>query len=83
MEMATHSSTFAWEIPWTEEPGRLHYVRSQRVRNGLVTKQQLYRFWISVFQTCARINFCCFKQKKKKPKTLIKLLSVLASVSTL
>ena len=22
-EMATHSSTFAWEIPWTEEPGRL------------------------------------------------------------
>ena len=23
--MATHSSTFAWEIPWTEEPGRLVY----------------------------------------------------------
>ena len=22
-EMATHSSTFAWKIPWTEEPGRL------------------------------------------------------------
>ena len=22
--MATHSSTLAWEIPWTEEPGRLH-----------------------------------------------------------
>ena len=22
-EMATHSSIFAWEIPWTEEPGRL------------------------------------------------------------
>ena len=22
--MATHSSTFAWKIPWTEEPGRLH-----------------------------------------------------------
>ena len=22
-EMATHSSTLAWEIPWTEEPGRL------------------------------------------------------------
>ena len=23
-EMATHSSTFAWKIPWTEEPARLH-----------------------------------------------------------
>ena len=22
-EMATHSSTLTWEIPWTEEPGRL------------------------------------------------------------
>ena len=26
--MATHSSTFAWEIPWTEEPGRLQSMRS-------------------------------------------------------
>ena len=25
-EMATHSSIFAWRIPWTEEPGRLHGV---------------------------------------------------------
>ena len=24
--MATHSSTLAWKIPWTEEPGRLHAV---------------------------------------------------------
>ena len=30
-EMATHSSTFAWEIPWTEEPGRLQSTGSQRV----------------------------------------------------
>ena len=28
-EMAAHSSILAWEIPWTEEPGRLQYVRSQ------------------------------------------------------
>ena len=28
-EMATHSSTLAWRIPWTEEPGRLQSVRSQ------------------------------------------------------
>ena len=29
-EMATHSSTLAWKIPWTEEPGRLQYMGSQR-----------------------------------------------------
>jgi len=29
--MATHSSTHAWKIPWTEEPGRLQSMRSQRV----------------------------------------------------
>ena len=30
-EMATHSSTLAWKIPWREEPGRLQSVGSQRV----------------------------------------------------
>ena len=30
-EMATHSSTLAWKIPWTEEPGRLWSMGSQRV----------------------------------------------------
>ena len=30
-EMATHPSILAWKIPWTEEPGRLQYMRSQRV----------------------------------------------------
>ena len=30
-EMATHSSTLAWKIPWTEEPGRLQPMGSQRV----------------------------------------------------
>ena len=29
--MATHSSTFAWRIPWTEEPGRLQSMGSQRL----------------------------------------------------
>ena len=32
-EMATHSSTLAWRIPWTEEPGRLQSTGSQRVRH--------------------------------------------------
>ena len=30
-EMATHSSILAWKIPWTEKPGRLHSMGSQRV----------------------------------------------------
>ena len=32
-EMATHCSTIAWKIPWTEEPGRLQSMGSQRVRH--------------------------------------------------
>ena len=31
-EMAIHSSTVAWKIPWMEEPDRLQSMRSQRVR---------------------------------------------------
>ena len=30
-EMATHSSILVWEIPWTEEPGRLQYMGSQEL----------------------------------------------------
>ena len=33
-KMATHSSTLAWKIPWTEEPGGLQSMGSQRVRQG-------------------------------------------------
>ena len=32
-EMATHSSTLAWKIPWTEEPRRLQSLGSQTVRH--------------------------------------------------
>ena len=35
-EMATHSSIFAWKIPWTEEPGGLQSMESQRVGHGRV-----------------------------------------------
>ena len=33
-EMATNSSTPAWKIPWTEELGRLQFMRSLRVRHN-------------------------------------------------
>ena len=38
--MAAHSSTLAWEIPWTEEPGGLQSMGSQRVGHDLATRQR-------------------------------------------
>jgi len=38
-EMAIHSSTIAWKIPWTEEPGRLQSMGSQRVRHDWATSR--------------------------------------------
>ena len=40
-EMATHSSTLAWKIPWMEEPGGLQFMGSQRVRHNWVTSLSL------------------------------------------
>ena len=37
-KMATHSSILAWKIPWTEEPGRVVSMASQRVGRGWTTK---------------------------------------------
>ena len=34
-EMATHSSNLAWEIPWTEEPGGLQFMGSQKAQTQL------------------------------------------------
>ena len=42
--MATHSSTLAWKIPWTQEPGRLQPMASWRVRHGWVTSLWLFTF---------------------------------------
>ena len=36
-EMAIHSSTLAWKIPWTEEPDRLQCMGSQRVGHDWAT----------------------------------------------
>ena len=42
--MAPHSSTPAWKIPWTEEPGRLQSMGSLRVRHYWVTSLWLFTF---------------------------------------
>ena len=45
MGMATHSSTLAWRIPWTEEPGGLQFMEKQRVGHDCATT---FLFFISI-----------------------------------
>ena len=42
--MAPHSSTLAWKIPWTEEPGRLQSMGSLRVRHNWAASLSLFTF---------------------------------------
>ena len=42
--MAPHSSTLAWKIPWTEEPGRLQTMGLRRVGHDRVTSLSLFPF---------------------------------------
>jgi len=58
-EMATHSSTLAWKIPWTEEPSGLQSMGSQRVRHDWATSLYFYKnvgtkspksYWFLFFQ---------------------------------
>ena len=46
-EMATHSSTLARKIPWTEESGRLYSMGSQRVKNTTLVKKRDQPFILS------------------------------------
>jgi len=43
-DMATHSSILAWRIPWTEEPGGLQSMGSQRVQHNRVTNVFNFHF---------------------------------------
>ena len=45
-EMSTHSSTLAWKIPWTEEPGRLQSM-SGFLRRELPAEQKPYLIFLS------------------------------------
>ena len=54
-EIATHSSTLAWKMPWTEEPGRLQSMGSQKVRLDQATSLLLhlpFTFYPIVFALC-------------------------------
>ena len=54
-EMATHSSTLAWKIPWMEEPGNLQSMGSQRVSG----------FLMNIVSKLGNISLDSFKSKVK------------------
>ena len=62
-EMAIHSSTVAWKIPWTEEPGRLQSMGSQRLRHDWATSRHfiyvhIYDFVSAFIFGRAGSSFC-------------------------
>ena len=56
-EMATHSSILAWRIPWTEEPGGLQSMGSQRVRCNWATNMPPTHTYIRVC-VCVCVCIC-------------------------
>ena len=62
-ETATHCSILAWRIPWTEEPGGLQSMESQRVRHDWVTSIRFYGMYFSnhiqvfIHLTCQHITW--------------------------
>ena len=55
--MATHSSTLAWRIPWTEEPGGLQFVGLQRVGHDWVTNTFTFTYVLQ-HALCRFVLFC-------------------------
>ena len=47
-EMATHSSVLAWKIPWTEEPGGLQSMGSQRFRHNLANEHTSVQAFLEI-----------------------------------
>ena len=67
-EMATHSSTLAWKIPWTEEPGRLQSMGLQRVGHDWVTSFHLppWRTPEKRHMVCSRLGVGSPKRRRKR-----------------
>ena len=61
--MATHSSILAWRIPWTEEPGGLQSMGSQRVGHNLATFPFTFQVHLSEYKSlCERFLVICRKR---------------------
>ena len=59
-EMTTHSSTLAWEIPWTEESGRLQSIGLQRVGHDLACPTITITIVFSRLLRTSRQQVCSF-----------------------
>ena len=64
-EMATHSSTLAWKIPWTEEPGRLQSMWLQRVGH----EWTFLPFLISIKTITDAFRLWCWRRLLRVPWT--------------
>ena len=72
-EMAIHSSTMAWKIPWTEEPGRLQSMGLQRVGHDWATSLSLSYMCIYMYMcVCAHVCLLLYKFDKAKSQLTLK-----------
>ena len=67
-EMAIHSSTIAWKIPWTEEPGR-----SQRVGHDWATSHSTNLFAFLLFSLNSFSVFSCLQDITQAPTNLMQM----------
>ena len=62
-EMATHSNILAWKIPWTEEPGGLRSIGSQRVGQDWGTNKEIQSIYLNflkghvIYERCSSLPF--------------------------
>ena len=63
-EMATHSSTLAWKIPWSEKPGRLQSMGSQRVGHDWATS--LHFFIVNIGRYIIHIHESSLRSSLRK-----------------
>ena len=70
-EMAAQSSIRAWEIPWTEEPGGLQPMGSQRVGYNLATKPQHGHEYIKSYKIGLKASGTIFTSSKRKTENAI------------
>ena len=83
-EMAIHSSTIAWKIPWTEEPGRLQSMGSQRVGHDWATSRSRSFLLVPKYSVCPSVHthlfiqlfICLSTQREKNTPPLVMIILV-------
>ena len=66
-KMTTHSNILAWKIPWTEEPGRLQSMGSQRVRHDWTTSPSPFLIFHCVYVPLLSYPFICWWTSRLLP----------------